>query len=67
MKEYMIVINRVEYLASAYSARKALDGVLRSIIGTRTAEKMLPLNICVTRKHNRQTNKPNEPSGSATR
>ncbi len=50
MKKYIVNVNGQISEIQAYSAKQAITKMLRSVIGTRTAEKMLPLSITVRRQ-----------------
>lgn len=47
MKKYQVTVNGEAHIVTAYSARVAINKILKSVIGTRTADKMLPLTIKV--------------------
>ena len=47
MKKYYVDVNGEARIIPASSARVAINKMLRSIIGTRTADKMMPLFITV--------------------
>lgn len=49
MKTYNIDVNGNSRAIPATSARVAINKMLRSVIGTRTADKMLPLFITISR------------------
>lgn len=55
VKKYQIVVNAQGYIILAYSARSAINKVLKSVIGTRTTDNMLPLTITVTKTRRNQT------------
>jgi hypothetical protein len=48
MKRYTVRVNEKAWEIPATSARVAINKVLRSLVGTRTADKMIPLHIDVT-------------------
>lgn len=48
MKTYVVTVNGDTWQIPAYSARVAINKILKSVIGTRTADKMLPLIIKVS-------------------
>lgn len=50
MKTYIVTVNGEGWEIPATSARVAINAILRSIIGTRTAEKKIPLHITVNIK-----------------
>lgn len=47
MKTYKVTVNGESWLIPASSARVAINKILRSVIGTRTADKKMPLHIRV--------------------
>ena len=47
MKTYLIDVNGESWTIKATSARVAINKILRSVVGTRTADEMLPLYIKV--------------------
>lgn len=53
-KNYIVMINGISHIIKAYSARTAINGVIKSLIGTRVIEKMLSdtglLNITVEKR-----------------
>ena len=47
MKHYEVSVRDKSWVIPASSARVAINKILRSVIGTRTLEKMLPVTIFV--------------------
>jgi hypothetical protein len=47
MRNYIVTVNGEGWQIKATSARVAIDKVLRSVVGTRTADKKIPLHITV--------------------
>ena len=47
MKTYLVTVNSKKWEIKASSTRVAINKILRSIVGTRTADKQIPLYITV--------------------
>ena len=57
MRNYIVTVNGEGWQIKATSARVAINKILRSVVGTRTADKKIPLYITVNTDKSIMTHK----------